>query len=210
MPEQQRYEPNEWTARLVRCSRRLLSAVVFREMAQVTLEQTGSLLLPAIGFYYSLFHAGCAMLYVDHQTSLEDLSHKTSRMTHQKLRQLLKGRLVPASVVDKDYVDYLDRLKWLREHVNYAVGGRLNGDDDVAEYDLNSESLYPETGFRMMVALSFVKDVASNVAIDSQTGLDRICTTIGDHFGDDLVQMYVPREHRERVWKFLVEHAVTT
>lgn len=210
VPEAQRYEPDEWTARLVRCSRRLLSAVVFREMAQVTLEQTESIMLPAIGFYYSLFHAGCAMLYVDHSTSLEELSHKTSRMTHQKLRQLLSDRLVSAKLVSKDYIQHLDDAKWLREHVNYAVGGRLMGDDDVVEYDLNAANLYPDTGMRVMTALSFVKEVASNVELaDSGNGLNRIRTTIGDHFGDDLIHLYVPRQYRERVWDFLIEQEIT-
>jgi hypothetical protein len=222
VPDAYRYEPDEWTARLVRCSRRLLSAVVFREMAQVTLEQTGSLMLPAIGFYYSLFHAGIAMLYMDHSTSLEELSHKASQqsakgssgagMTHKKLRDLLTKRLVSAKLIDKDFVDRLNKAKWLREYVNYSVGGRLEGDDAVVEHDLRATSLYVEIGTRLVIALSFIKDVAANVELDSGSGhgLSRIQTTIGDHFGDDLIQLYVPRQYRERVWKFLIEHEVTT
>ena len=41
-----------------RSAKHLLSSVIFRENAQLTNEKTSSILLPAIGFYYSLYHLG--------------------------------------------------------------------------------------------------------------------------------------------------------
>jgi uncharacterized protein (UPF0332 family) len=187
-------------------------------MAQVSLERTESVLLPAVGFYYSLFHAGVAMLYVDPSTSLDELSHRASGMTHKKLRKLLDERLVSRKLIDKDYIRYLDDSKWLREHVNYVVGGRQPGDADVEQLD--ERSLYAETGTRLLNALDFIKEVASNVNIKEvaahdktseiiYNGLEAIRSTIGDHFGDDLVGLYVPRQYRSRIWDFLAEHDVT-
>lgn len=215
VPMQQLYETSEWEARLVRCSRRLLSAIVFREMAQVTLEKTQSALLPIVGFYYTMFHAGVAMLSVDYATPLTELAYSaTTRksnqpgVTHKKVRSLLKANLTDRGVLSDSFLERLDKMKKLREHVNYAVGGRLAGDHDIETLD--EGALYAQVGECLDLAAAFVKEVAQLAVVDGSTGLERIRLTIGDHFGDDLVQLYVPREHRGRVWSRLKENGLTT
>jgi len=216
IPNQRSYEDTEWEARMVRCSRRLLSAVVFREMAQVTLETTRSSLLPVVGFYYAMFHAGVAMLTVDHATPLSEVAYNAVKgnpnepgVTHKKVRALLKAKLVDRGLLDKVFISRLDAMKRLREYVNYAVGGRLPGDVEIEE--LNEAALHAQVGEALDLAVAFVTGVASNVKLDeATTGLARIQLTIGDHFGDDIIQLYVPREHRERVRAYLREHSLTT
>lgn len=216
IPDQRPYEDSEWEARIVRCSRRLLSAIVFREMAQVTLETTQSPLLPVVGFYYTLYHAGVAMLCVDHATPLTAIAYNRVQgnpnepvVTHKKVRGLLKTKLTDRGVLDGSFVERLDTMKKLREYVNYAVGGRLPGDGDIETLD--QDALYAQVGECLDLAVFFVKEVASRVDLDAKTtGLARIQLTIGDHFGDDLIQLYVPRQHRERIWSYLTTHSLTT
>lgn len=215
IPNQRAYEATEWEARIVRCSRRLLSAIVFREMAQVTLETTRSPLLPVVGFYYVLFHAGVAMLTVDHATPLSEVAYTAVKgnpnepaVTHKKVRKLLKANLIEKGVLDASFIKNLDVMKKRREHVNYAVGGRLPGDLEIETLD--EAALYGEVGASLDLAVSFVKEVAARVDLDADTsGLSRIQSTIGDHFGDDLIHLYVPRDYRERVWGYLTMHELT-
>lgn len=182
----------------------------------MTLEATASPLLPVVGFYYALFHAGVAMLYVDHATPLSDITHGAARdnpnepgVTHKKIRRLLKTKLTDTGVIDDSFVKRLDSMKKLREYVNYSVGGRLPGDANIETLD--QDALYSQAGDWLDVAVSFIKEVASRVALDVATsGLARIQLTIGDHFGDDLIHLYVPRQHRRRVRSYLTTHELTT
>lgn len=129
----------------------------------------------------------------------------------KKLRRLLVDRLVNLELIENNYVIRLDKSKLLREYINYSVGGRMVGDKDVEDVDEHATILYDETGTQLVAALSFIKVVVANIELNPGKifGIDIVRTTIGDHFGESLVGMYVPRQYRDRVWKFLVEHEVT-
>lgn len=218
VPDQLCYEDGEWEARLMRCSRRILSAVVFHEMAQKTLVETDSLLLPIIGYYYTLFHAGIAALCIEHQTSLNELSHRASQananspgMTHKKLRRLVSERLVNTGLLDKTFTARLDELKQMREYVNYSVGGRLPGDQAISA--LEPSDLYGQVGASLDDVTSLIREISEQIVLDQKyevRGIDRIRVTIGDHFGDDLIQMYVPQESRGIISRALLRHKITT
>ena len=56
--------PNEWADRSRSFARSLLASVAFRESAQATMDQTKSVILAPIGFYYALFHLAMAALWI--------------------------------------------------------------------------------------------------------------------------------------------------
>ena len=69
IPESKRqsfYESTEWSARVHRCAKHIISAVSFRETSFSAHEKTGSPLLSIIGYYYGMFHMGVAVLYIDY------------------------------------------------------------------------------------------------------------------------------------------------
>ncbi len=211
IPHQQQFEADEWDARFIRCSRRLLSAIVFREISHLSLEKTGSMLLPIIGFYYTLFHSGVAMLCIDHQTSLDELSHrrdsqeKKEPVTHRKVRDLIKSRLVNSSLLNNTFVSNFNHMKQVREHFNYRVGGKLAEDSKFEEIDAGK--LYNQTGTSLAQAIELIKEIGAVADTNPErhlAGLSLLRASITDNFGDDLIDLHVPREHQQKIWDYLL------
>lgn len=206
VPNATGYESSEWEARATRCSRRLVSAVIFREMAQDAWEMTESPLLPRIGFYYAMFHMSAALLYLDTETTLKQLGG----LRHEFLDTQVTQRLVRYSRVPESYSELLLELRDDRNAANYGVGGKLPIDDRLY---VNSLPLrYEQTGNAFAQALEYLSDLASRVSLPEYgpTVLDRIRVTIGDNIGDDMIALHVPPRRRDRVRQFLQDQNLTT
>lgn len=68
--------------RAEKCGKHLLASVIFRENSQHVINQTESILLPTVGFYYSFFHAGAAICWLKHSVKREDITKvKHSKFT---------------------------------------------------------------------------------------------------------------------------------
>jgi uncharacterized protein (UPF0332 family) len=184
--------------RAERCAKHLLTAISFRETSEVTQLYTGSLILPPIGFYYSLFHMGIAMLYIEYSTSIDSLKG----MKHSKLQNLIRSKLVNTGLLSEDYVRLLAILKRLREHTNYAFGEY--------SYDFMQEvsELYELTGSAFDMAIS----VIDSISYEARSVFDfksRIRTYIGNSKGDDLIQTYLSSYEQERVLGYLLQNDLT-
>ena len=189
----------------MRAARRLLSATCFRETAQSALRGTGSALLPPIGFYYSLYHAIIAALYLEWRTEPPVLR----RATHSLVSRRLKAQLVNAKLVSSSCSELFDRLRAFREYANYTVGGKLKSDEPYINAIEQVEHMYDETGQAMASILSFIRQV-SNAAPIEPSLVERIAITIGDHIGEDVVQMYLAENDGSRVVKYLVAEGLST
>ena len=94
-------EISEWHARIIRCAKRVLTAICFRESSYSIYSDTQSIVLPSIGYYYSTFHMGVAMLCVEYTTPLENLV----QLRHERLYNLLNSKLVNRHFISEKYLD---------------------------------------------------------------------------------------------------------
>ena len=184
---------DEWWERSEICSRRILTAICFREQSNRVFALTESRIFPNIGYYYALFHISVAILAIDYSTELKNLI----RIPHKNLINLIKDKLVKRLLIPIDYLELLWELKGLREDTSYSF-----------KTNFKTEIYYREVGKLFNVAFSFVKEV-SNVIENRFPLLSRICTDIGDGFGDDVLQAFLSDEDQDRVWKYLIEKKLT-
>jgi len=200
-----RRSSKEWDARSREAARRLLSAVCFRETAESTLRQTGSALLSPIAFYYSLYHAVIAALYLDWRTDPTLLR----RATHKAVAARLANNLVKPRLVESRSADVLRSLRAFREYANYTVGGKLQSDSQYINAISDAGCLYDDTGQAMSSLLGFIRNV-SDAAPLSPSISERIMVTVGDDIGDDVFHMYLSTADRQRVTQYLVAEKLST
>ncbi len=182
-----------WWKRSEICSKRILTAICFREQSNRVFALTESRIFPNIGYYYALFHMSVAILAIDYSTELTNLR----RISHKNLINLIKDKLVKRSLIPVDYFELLCELKELREGTSYSF-----------KTNFKTEIYYKEIGKLFNIAISFIKEV-SNVIENRFTLLLRICTDIGDGFGDDILQAFLSDEDQVRVWTYLIEKKLT-
>ena len=99
IPNEYNRNYTEWDYRIHQCARRILAAVCFRENANNTYQQTKSIILPVIGYYYALFHMGIAVLYLDYSTDLK----KLKRIRHSTLINLIHNKLVSRNLISNKF-----------------------------------------------------------------------------------------------------------
>lgn len=203
---QVRRTSDEWDARTRKAARRLLSAACFRETGDSTLQATGSALLPPIAFYYSLYHAVIAVLYLDCATPDPSV---LDRAGHKAVAARFSNNLVKPKLVDPSVAGLLQRLRAFREYANYTVGGKLQGDQQYVNAIADAKRLYDETGQAMSHLLGFVRAV-SDAAQATPSISERIMVTIGDDIGDDVFQMYLSDADQKRVTAYLVTEKLST
>jgi len=181
---------DEWWKRSEICSRRILTAICFREHSNRVFALTESRIFPNIGFYYALFHMSVAILAIDYSTELKNLK----RITHKNLINLIDDKLVKRKLIPIDYLELLWELKGLREDTSYSF-----------KTNFKTEIYYQEVGKLFNVAISFIKEF-SNVIENRFTLLLRICTDIGDGFGDVILQNFLSEKDKRNVEDYLLKN----
>lgn len=196
-----RANPDEWEGRVMKCGRRVISAVTFREVADSACQKTGTVLLSVIGHYYSVYHLAIAALYFDVFTQPGELRG----MKHQKLRQLVQERLVNKKMLPKKYMRMLKELKTLRETANYAFGGKHEA-DRTRFYSI-VPGLYRRTRKSFETAISLIHELGEEV--DAGLGRSRaLGSWIDDGIGNDAFGNYLSSEDQERVEAYLHSHGI--
>ncbi len=190
------YETSEWSARIYRCAKRLLSAVCFRETAESAYRKAGSKNLPLIGFYYSLFHMGVAILCVEYTTPLPNLR----KIRHSTLQNVIQNKLIKKSFLPLKYLDLLIELRDIREYANYSFGYKIED---------KTNSYYNQIGHAFNSALNFIKRIFNEINEDPSL-IFQINTIIGDVIGDDIYMAYLSKEDIERVRAYLILKNLTT
>jgi hypothetical protein len=193
----------EWTARIVRSARRLMTAVTFREVAESTHLRTGTVLFAPIGFYYSMFHMALALLHLDPNTEAAELR----RVRHDPLRRLVEQRLIANGVLLRAFLDLLGELRDLRETANYVFGGKHAA--DLIDFKTTVPGLYDRTGAQFDPAAQHIRAVQESAeAAFNRPSL--IAIAVGDGLGNDAYRNYLSREDEERVEKYLLSQGLTT
>lgn len=184
---------NEWWERSEICSMRILTAICFREQSYRVFTLTESRIFPNIGYYYALFHMSVAILAIDYSIEVKNLR----RIPHKVLINKIEDKLVKRSLIPVDYLDLLLELKRLREDTNYSF-----------KTNFKTEIYYQEVGKFFNIAINFIKEV-SNVIENTFPLLLRICTDIGDGFGDDKLQAFLSDKDQDHIWKYLLKKELT-
>lgn len=184
---------NEWWKRSDKCARGILTAICFREQSNRVFALTESRIFPNIGYYYALFHMSVAILAIDYSTELKYLR----RIPHKVLINMIGDKLVKRSLIPVDYLELLLELKRLREDTTYLF-----------KTNFKTEIYYQEVGKLFNIAINFIKEV-SNVIENRFPLLLRICTEIGDGFGDDKLQAFLSNEDQDHIWKYLLKKELT-
>lgn len=184
---------NEWWERSEICALRILTAICFREQSNRVFTLTESRIFPNIGYYYALFHISGAILAIDYSTELK----KIRRIPHKVLINMIRDKLVKRSLIPVDYLELLLELKRLREDTNYSF-----------KTNFKTEIYYQEVGKLFNIAINFIKEV-SYVIENRFPLLLRICTDIGDGFGDDKLQAFLSDEDQDLIWKYLLKKELT-
>lgn len=199
-------ENGDWHNRFRYCSRRILTAVCFRETSESAYQKTDSVLLSPIGFYYAVFHIGIAMLSLDFATTGTELK----RMGHKKLQHLIQNELIDKPIISNEFVAILISLKKLREYANYTLGGNMINDH---KYYCKSivPGLYKTTGKAFDIAINFIHSVCKEMGeknlLPSFAPI-RVC--IGDDIGDDVYSMYLSNDDKKSVVEYLIKKNLTT
>ena len=187
---------NEWDARAYRFAKHLLAAVAFRESAQATMEQTGSVILTPIGFYYSLFHLGVAALTIDHRATLDSLKN----MRHKPLLNRLNSTMRQPGYVSEHFINTFKRLKNDREYANYQFSIRTNDDffDVAPKYYVDTEACFQDVRKFFVCVADVIEDLSPLNF--------RVKAGIADGFGDDILQTYLSEDYRRRVTQWIVSN----
>lgn len=179
----------EWDFRVDSCARRLLTAICFRENAENTYKVTKSVILPIIGFYYSMFHMSLALLSVEYTTEIDVLN----KIPHNKLINLIHDKFIKRSIIDRDFFDTLVELRELRSIANYSFHEIHN---------LDIELYYPKTEIAFNIAIKFIKEV-HNIIKNEYHILTSMEVIIFDGIGDDILSTYLSKNEIRIVEKYL-------
>jgi len=147
-----------------------------------------------IGLYYSMFHMSLAMLWINPR--IEKIQLK--EIHHKALINLVKSNLVDAKLLKPSFGSLLTSLKELRESCNYQFG---------YQEDLNIvlANAIEKTDLEFDAAIEYIHQV-----LDVSKSLFSVKVGIGDGFGDDILDSYLSKEHKENVFHYLVSHGLST
>lgn len=207
---------NEWQARSFLCSKRILTAICFKINSINVFQKNKSVLLPIIGLYYSLFHLGLALLFIEHRTKIEDLrgstENKKNRLNHAKLIKLIKGKLVDSNLMTNDFLELIEQVKDIREYANYNFGSFPQ--DKYGKFlDLQKQftNLYRQTEKVFDESIQFIHDISDSISSETNIDLNfQIALDIGDGIGDDIMSTYLSDEDEKMIVEYLVENRLTT
>jgi len=119
-------------------------------------------------------------------------------MHHSHLSKLINSKLVETKIISKEYLAHLQTLKNLRESSNYRFG--FNGDllTDLKKTDEFTEKCFDG-------GLKFVHQI-----LNLTNTLYRFQVSIGDYFGDDIIDTYLSGDEKENVWTYLTINSLTS
>jgi len=182
------------------CAKHLLNAVVFGEHSQFSYEKTKSVLLPAIGFYYSFFHISIAALYLDYSTNTDELK----QIKHRKLINAIETKLIKKGVLHPNFRNLFEFLKEIREKSNYNSAIFLY---DTYGFFVETE-LFEEKEMYKMTSEGFTNifefiDYVSHHNAKNYNFKQRMQIWIDDSSGDDLIMTYLSNEEQDKVDMFL-------
>jgi|GEM_PF-1301064 len=194
-------DSDKWFDRYPKSAHHLLAAICFRENSQSIWEETKTILLPPIGFYYSIFHLSMALLFLDYQTDTDELK----RIKHGTLEKFINQRLIQKQLLSNAYLDEFQRLQDIREYANYNFGSKV----PKYEYLQIADDFYATTGECFDKVIDLVHPIQRKIDTFYSVHMS-IQAAIGDGFGDDLMRMYLPKAAEEKVIAYLLLKNLTT
>ena len=188
------YSEDDFHRRSERAARHLLAAAAFKNHSRVCFEQTDSVLLPPVGYYYSCFHMAVALCFLNPQVREE----KLDRIRHTQLQKIITSHFVDRRLLSDSFSKLLDQQKKQREFLNYTFGE--------FGYDLFREVAKTEKRINQQFVKCFklIDKICEVAAMDYDIRF-RIGVYIADAKGDDFVQTYLSESEQDDVIEYLVE-----
>jgi len=184
-------EEQHWY-RAEKAAKHLLTAVVFKETSRVSFKKTNSILLPSIGYYYSIFHMSIALCWLHPEIE----NSKLKKIKHKTLQNLIKTYFITPKLLSEYYSSLMQNLKEEREFSNYKLG-EFNYDffEEIEKNDKYVGDLFKQS-------IELINEICGHLSsqFDIKT---RISAYIGDAKGDDFIQTYLSKEEQERVMDYL-------
>ena len=184
----------DWEQRAIESSKSLIAAICFKESATTLAEKTENLIFPPIGYYYSLFHLSVGLLKMDYSIELTELRN----IHHKTLINLVETKLIQPGIISRDFLKHINTLKELRENCNYKFGFT----EDLAKALHNADKLTEDCFDKGLIFLHQILEITNTRY--------RFQVSIGDHFGDDIIDTYLSGDDKERVWNYLSINSLTS
>ncbi|ENI8058867.1 hypothetical protein ABZX01_004570 [Vibrio vulnificus] len=186
-------EEQHWE-RAEKAAKHLLTAVAFKETSRVSFEKTNSVLLPPIGYYYSIFHMSVALCWL--HPEIEDT--KLKKLKHATLQGLIDTYFINPKLLSDYYSSLMQGLKEEREFLNYTFGEFSC--DFFEEVEKNEK--YVDDAFK--ISIDLIDEICELLRPQFDIRA-RISTYIADSKGEDFIQTYLSTEEQDRVMDFLVK-----
>lgn len=186
-------QPEDWDLRATKCAKSLLAAVCFRETALASQRRQDSMIYQPIGLYYSMFHMSMAMLWLNPRvkpTQLSEIHHKT-------LINLIDRELIQHNLIEPSFHDNIINLKDLRESCNYQFGYQERLDILVRDAIKKTDSSFND-------AIRLIHQI-----LKASNSLSRVQIGIADGFGDDILDSYLTRKHKDKVFDYLIRNGLS-
>jgi uncharacterized protein (UPF0332 family) len=184
-------EPEEWEKRWRISTKRLLSSMFFLVSAR-NVYHNGNKLLPAIGYYYSLFHLSKALLFLLPKYSREQLKG----IPHREVLRFIKADFVQTEILPEAFTEIFEYTKDVREAANY-------GQDTW----IGLSKLLEENEPRIMECIGYGIQVLKEICNKEMLSVQSL---IGDGIGDDWRDSYLSEEESEMLTRILLDYNLTT
>jgi uncharacterized protein (UPF0332 family) len=184
----------DWDNRVRNSAMLILAAICFRETVIASHESKDSLIYQPIGLYYSMFHISRSMLWLNPRVATKNLP----KMSHNNVINSVKSQLIQTKFIDGSFSALLVNLKDLRESCNYQFCFQDNLEFEITQALEDTNKAFDN-------AFKFIHQV-----LHESNSLLRLQVTIGDGFGDDILDSYLSSEHKENVVLYLVTNALTS
>lgn len=190
----------EILSRVNGCARRILTAICFRESSEISFVRARTMIMPAIGFYYSLFHMGTAMLYLEHSTAMKNFRN----IGHRRLKNLIESKLVKRKLIDHEFLSVLERFQSMKGLIDSSAcpGGIYS------EYLTQGKGsqMYQDTGEAFHVALSLINRFGTEIERVSEfvSPPEQIPRIISAHLQNELYLAHLSEDDRKRITNFLI------
>lgn len=192
-------DSSEQSERTRKMALHFAAAFSFRVAASSSLKSTGGVLLPPIGHYYSLFHMSVVLCWLNPQIDIE----KLKRIKHSTLKGLIKTYYCSRGILDQSYLDLVNELQDEREWLNYRFG------EFPYEFKEKVRGNEQKINREFKAAIEILKEVDIATAKDASL-LSYIQRTLGDSFGDDVLDTYLSAVESKKVWDAFLHYQLTT
>jgi len=152
-----------------------------------------------IGFYYSLFHLGVSILFLDYSMNIDNL-HK---LKHKSLQNFVESKFIQRKIISDIYLKQLKRFQIYREYANYKFANKF----DPKNYKLIARSSFQKLEPVFDICIDFINLIQKEFPNNWH---EPINTIIGDDISSDFSRQYLSFYVDKKVNEYLIRKQIAT